>query len=244
MTARKATKNNKLPKRKGGNAMKAGKTTLKQKDHVAGRPGHIGHEERLAQYGARAVVLKGKGYYLFEIANTLAEEFNMERVPAISTVSEWLSYGNEQLHEQVEKMKWQLRFDQWNELDALKMKWMTIATAEALEVRRWKMIEGSLQPELDENAIKEQIDATNAVVKIMARQAKLFGLDLQENEMNKKEGPKDIASLQLWINAQIVKKHGGPAGAPIEMMGTNLTLSSGIPDDDEPEEKQVQATEV
>ena len=85
------------------------------------------------------------------------------------------------------------------------------------------MVEGELQPELDENAIKEQLDATSKCVSIMARQAKLLGLDLQQAVPDdKKDGPKTLQELQLWIINQV--NHPSPGGPPMK----TIEMQSGV----------------
>ena len=175
------------------------KATLKQKDHVEDRSSMVGHEARLTAYIKRTMELNRKGHYLHEIAHIIAEEFNLDHVPNIATVCKWKATGLNAIDADIKALRMQFRLSQLEELEILKAKWMPIAAAQGLEIRRWKMEEGTLQPVLDENAVKEQIQATDQVVKILARQAKLLGLDLQEAMTEDGKGPKTLQELQLWI---------------------------------------------
>ena len=77
---------------------------------------------------------------------------------------------------------------QFNQLEKLLIhKWLPIAMAHSLEITRWKTVAGALQPELDSRSLAEQPRATDQVVKIMRRQAKLLGLDLQDAIDHKKD---------------------------------------------------------
>ena len=94
-------------------------------------------------------------------------------------------------------------------------------------------VQGELQPELCENAIDEQLKATIALVKIMDRQAKLMGLDL-EKKVEENKGVLDKDSIHLWIIGE-VNKSIAPQGA-IDIQAEArpvLELKSGSPEIDE-----------
>lgn len=190
-----------------------------------------GHEARLEAFVKRALELKRLNYYHHQVAEKIAEEFKLEVVPAITTVADWLKKGSEAVRRDIEELQWQMRIEQFKELDRLKAKWMPLATANALEIQRWVIVEGELQPSMDENAIKEQVDATKAVVAIMNRQAKLLGLDMEKAVTPTGEGPGSLQDLQIWLVNQINMTTGAPNGsASIDVHSEVLELSAGIPE--------------
>lgn len=186
--------------KKGRGRKKAKKPVMKSKDSL-GSP-CTGHVERLHAFQKRAFDLKVLDMAHWEIAEKIAEEFNLERVPSVVTIANWLDKANFAFELDIAKLAAQMRIEQFNELERLKQKWMPLACAQELAIKRWIRVEGTLQPDLDENAVAEQIDATKAVVAIMARQAKLLGLDMDKKiEGNKDE--LDLNTLQLWIIGQV-----------------------------------------
>lgn len=189
-----------------------------------------GHEARLALYIKRTLQLKRLDYPHWEVAEIIADEYKLDSIPAITTVADWYKKGMAAVREDIEELQWQMRIEQFNQLEKLKRKWMPLAMSDALEIRRWVMEEGTLQPELDENAVKEQIEATKQVVNIMARQAKLLGLDLTQSTNKDGDGPGTVQDLQLWMIGQInVSAHGAAIDIPSEV----LELKAGIPEIDQ-----------
>lgn len=192
---------------------------LKSKGHK-GSP-IAGNETRLHLYIKRTLELVAEGWPHHRIANQIHQEFNLERIPAITTVARWKASGFDALSSDIQELQTQLRIDQFNQLEDMKSKWLPLATAERLELMRWKMVEGELQPELDENAIAEQVKANEQVIKIMTRQAKLLGLDLQPPEH--KDGTQmTFQEVQLWIINQQSQMQNPAAEV--------LTLETGLPD--------------
>lgn len=189
-----------------------------------------GHEARLASYVKRTLELKRLDYPHWEVAQMIADEYKLDSIPAITTVADWYKKGMSAVREDIEELQWQMRIEQFNQLEKLKRKWMPLAMSDALEIRRWVMEEGTLQPELDENAIKEQIEATKQVVNIMARQAKLLGLDLTQSTNKDGDGPGTVQDLQLWMIGQI---NIGGHGAAIDVSSEVLELRSGLAEIDQ-----------
>lgn len=209
------------------------RTSAVGKDRIKDRALSIGHEERLASYKKRALILKRKGHYHHEIADIIADEFELETIPAITTVAHWLKDGNDAVAHDIQELQWQARIEQFGQLERLKAKWMPIAVADELEIQRWRMQEGELQPFMDEDASKEQIEATKQVVSIMNRQAKLLGLDIEKSIAETGEGPGSLQDLQIWLINQVNISTGAPNGAPIDIQGEVLELRSGIEEENE-----------
>lgn len=167
------------------------------------KPGsNLGHVDRLNAYCKRAHELKMLDWTHKEIAEKMCEEFQMVREPSIVTIANWLDKANFAFSLDIAKLAQQLRIEQFNELEKMKAKWLPLATANSLEITRWIRVEGSQQPAMDEDAVKEQIDATKAVVLIMARQAKLLGLDI-EKKLEDDKDKVDLNKLQMWIIGQV-----------------------------------------
>lgn len=155
----------------------------------------------------------------------------MERVPAVSTVAYWLDAAYRATDEDIKKLQWQWRMDSFMHLERMKKKFMTLALTDDLEIQRWvRSKDGEMQPTIDENAIAEQLKATEVCVKIMARQARLFGLDL-ETAHKEGEGFDDLQGMQVWIIQQVNQMVGAPNGSPIiesNESGITLELTSGL----------------
>lgn len=215
-----------------GKTLFKGRTTIKSRKRIKGRKPKVGHEERLAAYQKRALFLKRLGHYHHEIADIIAAEFELESIPAITTVADWLKAGSTAVSKDIQELQWQMRLQQFTELEKLKSKWMPLATAGNLEITRWRMEEGELQPQLDENAIDEQIRATREVVNIMARQAKLLGLDIEKSIADNGEGPGTLQELQIWLINQVSISVGAPNGQAIDIQTEKLELGTGLPEID------------
>lgn len=207
--------------------------TIKATTHLPDRHAEDGHEERLASFIKRTLQLKRDGYHYHEIGPIIASEYKLEVIPHFTTVAKWRRQGMNAFDKDILDLANQMRMDQWEELESMKSKWLPIATAQALEIRRWKMVEGSLQPEMDEDALKEQLEATKQVVSICAAQAKLFGLNMEQAIASSGDGPESLQALQLWMVGQI-NIQGAPTGGVIDINPTNeiLELKSGIPEVD------------
>ncbi len=230
-------KNTKLlpePAVKNKRSKKRARTTLVRKDHPEGSSNAVGHEERLAHYILRTLELKRKGYRLFQIAEMIATEFNLTHVPHIATVHNWSVTGMKEVNHDILQLQLELRINQFNELEKLKDKWMPIACADQLKIQRWKMEEGTLQPFMDENATAEQLKATNELVKIMARQAKLLGLDMEKAVTKDGEGPANLQELQIWLinhhPAPTQSTVHGSTGGTIDIHSEVLSTRTGIPE--------------
>lgn len=219
-----------IGQKQDGRKRRKGAATLKPKNFV-GKTAQAGHEERLASYIKRTLQLKQIGHPLYRIAQIISEEFNLEVIPHIATVALWRKQAMEAVTDDILVLQQQLRIDQFNELEQMKVKWLAVATADDIQIQRWRMEEGELQPFMDENATKEQIEATKQVVNIMSRQAKLLGLDIEKSPAVTGEGPQDLQSLQIWMINQtniINPQQGGS----IDVQSEVLELRSGIPEID------------
>ena len=88
-----------------------------------------------------------KGFFTLAIvAPIIAMEFKLEVIPHITTIAKWQRQVMEAVDADIKDLREQLRIEQWTYLQKLLVKWMPIATADHLEVQRWKREEGSLQP--------------------------------------------------------------------------------------------------
>ena len=129
----------------------------------------VGHVDRLTAYQKKSLELSRLGHPYHVIAAMIAEEFQLERVPCIATVHNWIQKGDLAYTDDINHLRYTLRLQQFNRLESfLVHKWLPLAMAQSVEITRWKMVEGELQPELDENAIKEQLDATAKCVNILS----------------------------------------------------------------------------
>lgn len=212
--------------------------SVRSKHAKKGAPLSVGHEDRLQSYTKRTLQLSRLGYYHHEIASTIALEYELESVPAITTIADWLKRGREAVAQDIkelQELQWQMRIAQFTELEKLKAKWIPLAMAENLEITRWVRIEGELQPSLDEDAVKEQIEATKQVVSIMQRQARLLGLDIEKSITEAGEGPASLQELQIWLIGQVNLSTGAPNGQAIDIQSERLELRSGIKELDQDE---------
>ena len=168
-----------------------------------------GHADRLTAYQKKALELVRLGHTYADIAIKISDEFKLERVPCIATVHNRIQKGDLAYTQDIAHLRYTLRLEQFNRLEAfLVNKRLPLAMADHLKVTRWKMVEGEPQPDLDENAIQEQLDATSKCVSIMARQAKLLGLDLQQAVPDdKKDGPKTHRSCNSGSSTRLTIRH-------------------------------------
>jgi hypothetical protein len=222
------------PKKKPGKP-RTHRTSAISKDRKPDVPKHVGHEERLTAYQKMALDLKRKGHYHHQIADIVAIHFNLEYTPPITTVASWLKAGNDAVNRDIEELQWQMRLEQFKELETLKAKWMPLAIAEELHVKRMEMQEGQLVPVIDEDATKEQLKATETLVKIMTRQASLLGLDIAKAVQHEGEGPQKLQDLQVWLIGQVNMVTGAPNGGAIDVHSEILELRSGVPEIDQDE---------
>lgn len=208
---------------------KRGKTAIRLIDAKKDKPATIGHDERLQAYIKRAMELKILDYTHFEIANKMWEEFQMERIPSISTVHGWLEKGYQKTDDDIKKMQWTWRMQQMERLERLVAKWMPLALADELSIQRWIRTKEGPQPTIDENAIGEQLKASELLVKILAREGRLFGFDVESAEKTG-EGIGDLQSMQVWIINHISKMAQSVPGKVIDQDPDRpvLELASGL----------------
>lgn len=221
-------------RKRGPNRKKKGECSIVSKDFAEGKPPQNGHAERLDMYIKRSLELKRLGYLHHEVAEKLTQEFNLERTPSITSISVWINTGRAAFSEDIQRLQEDMRIEQFTDLEKMKRKFLALANAEYLEITRWVMEEGSLQPKLDENAVKEQIDAGNLVIKIMTRQSKLLGLDLEKSVAKKGEGPSTLQELQLWLIGQLSAPEGSQGQEQPKVIDVDsqiLTLATGLPDE-------------
>lgn len=208
-----------------------GNATVDFKDAKQGAKSLIGHEARLAGYVSRTLQLKKLNYTHIEVGEIIAEEYKLTSIPPITTVADWYKKGMGAVREDIEELQWQMRLEAFSQLEKMKSKWMPLAMAEHLEITRWKMVEGSSQPELDERAVEEQLKATREVVNIMSRQAKLLGLDLAQATSKDGDGPGSLQDLQIWLISQVNLTQPNGGGS-IDVHSEVLELKAGIPEAD------------
>lgn len=185
------------------------KGTIKTKKHPQDRDARFGHEERLACFIKRTMQLKRDGWRLYEIADAIAIEYGLEKVPHISTVANWRKQGMDAITEDIQNLQQTILEDKFNELEQLLGKWFPIATADSLQIKRWVRIQGELQPEMDENATDEQLKAAKICADIVALQCKIMGATLERKDDDKKQ-MLDKDSIHLWIIGEVNKGIAAP----------------------------------
>lgn len=212
----------------GNGKRKVGMGTIKTKSHPVGRSARVGHEHRLDAFQQRALQLNREGLNYWEIGERIADEFDLVSIPSTPTICVWINKRAEVVKADIGDLQWNLRVRQSDDLDKLKAKWMPLAIAQHLEITRWVRVEGAKMPELDENAIAEQLEAAKIVVKCMERQSKLLGLDVEKAPPTSGEGPSSHQDLMLWIISQSSTQSA--PGAVVEIKSEILELRSGIPE--------------
>lgn len=204
---------------------KQGKTTLMPKGHVGS--GASGHETRLKAYVKEALEQKRKGISNSALALHIADKYNLERVPSPMTISRWLRHGNDQQDEAITELQVQIRLERFSQIEAIIDKWLPIATAERFTVQKWKTVEGEPQPFFDENALDYQLEATDRVIKAMAREGKMLALDLDQTK-DSAGVPMTLQQVQLLILDRISQGTQQKAAG-----GIVLELEAGVPDMEE-----------
>lgn len=196
---------------------------MKATDHQ-GSP-RSGHPERLATFIKRTLELHASGEPYRQIALRIQKEFGLEKVPAVSTVAHWRSQGFEALSEDIRELQIQWRMDQMGELQEQKFKLLQKLNSEKWSVTRTKMVAGEIVEYVDENTHKERMEMIDRFVKLAAREAKLFGLDLLTPE-NKEGENFTFRTLQMAIiDGQSLLTPNNPTGQVLE-------LETGLPEFD------------
>lgn len=157
-----------------------------------------GDDEVIEFVKARALELYAiHGKSQREIPALLVKEFPLlQRAPCQKTVCFWIkdaSLGSrtkqEIQQEFLERTHIQFR--------ALQAKWIPIATADTLNVQRSRMKDGELVSYIDEEAVKEQLEATKVVTKLFEVEARFIGV----TEAQKTTDQPSVTLNALIINA-------------------------------------------
>jgi hypothetical protein len=211
-----------------GKRRRGGKKTVAPRNASRLKTGN-GEVERLERYCLRAHQLKSEGLYVYEIAPIIATEFELPRIPPVTTVWYWLNRASEAYQMDIAKLKLGEFEETYDHYKGLLAKWMPIATAGSLEIQRWQRIEGELQPFLDEDSMSEQLKASMVVVKALEGIAKLLGLNI-DSKLDEKSGAlPTLAEMNLWIISTI-NQSVKPLDANVEK--PVLELRSGSPEID------------
>ena len=118
------------------------------------------------------------------------------------------------MFEGIKEQQMILRIDAFNELETLRFKYLDIASAAAVCIKKTKVRDGERIEYIDEDAFDKQIDALNGYLKIMAQQSALMGLNLKDADYEAGEG-NTADSLKIWIlnNIQQINQGGVPIGS-------------------------------
>lgn len=194
----------------------------------------VSNEERLSLIVRRAVYLHGIECQPYRvIAQQLRDEFNLAFTPAISTICNWMAKGNAEFYDDIKELQKQIRLQQFEECEELKGKWFDAAHRK-IEVTRTRIQDGSPVEIVDENAFAEQARAAEIYLKLLARQAKLLGLDMETSTEGKNDKI-DIQQIYLSISRLITygprpekQEDGKVVALPILRFGElEMCLDSG-----------------
>jgi len=146
-----------------------------------------------------------------EIAEQVGKRFECDP-PARNTVTEWLAKYHEAADEDCVAYRNQKRQKQGWIIERLLKRWLPVALAENFALNRWRVVNGESVQVLDENAYDEQIKAAAIVIKLLEREAKLWGLELTKiNEQASNSVTTE--TINYYISQQVAlhtaEKEGG-----------------------------------
>jgi len=171
----------------------------------------------------RSLQLSLEGFNIYEISEVIGKEFKCLK-PDPSSIWRWLQKANEFIEEDIKGYTTHLRHRQHGMIQRIYKRWMPVLEAEALHVQRMRMEKGEMVPVIDENSYKEQLKATEIVIKAMEREARLMDLDAQKEPVN--EG----AVLTAELISQLIRNQitGGDGVKDLKSAKPILELESGI----------------
>lgn len=217
------------PKTRKKEAHKNGRT-IKTKGHTG--KSTEGQNQRLVMLKQRAMRLRAEGLSLALTAETLADEFKLERIPPTTTVFRWTADVALELKEDYDRTSIAYRTEQDAQIDELLRRWMPLALADHLRIQKFKQSAEGPVPYIDEHAYDESLKALDRCLKLMARRARLWNLDLTKVEINTGDGPKTYQDLLLWVNTTLIAGEGAKNMGSAKVVDEPLSLEAGVPDVD------------
>jgi hypothetical protein len=206
------------PKRKG-NA--SGKPVALRKDHRPESPNTAGEDERRLAYQEFSFDLYTKGYPNREIAQKLAEHFQLVTAPNHVTVAAFIRGAVTYRKESIADKRDAYLAIAIPRLEQIVRNMLPIATNETgdLYVRRVVRHFGEEREVLDEETLNEQVKAAETIIKCTEQARKLLGIGINEkgvdegkltegrmqalifqtitNNFNKDEGPRSLGTIEL-----------------------------------------------
>lgn len=202
--------------------------TVKTTYHPPGVHALQGSVERRMMLVNEAAILKTRGFSLRQIADQLVIQFSLETTPQPKTVYEWIDEGliegRENLKEAAETYA-RLTIARSEKL--IRSLW-DIATGKVI-VQRTKMVAGFETQILDEEAIKEQIQAAAEIRKQMQLECQVLGVTKRDDL---DLGAMDMKTAQTFI-VQTINNFADPSKAlDAGAAGKVLELHAGDPEID------------
>lgn len=167
-----------------------------------------------------------RGLTAIEIAEEIARKHNCP-TPDQRTIYKWLHKFDECILEDIKGYTLHLRHRQHGMIQRIYKRWMPVLEAEALHVQRMRMQDGEMVPVIDEDSYKEQLKATEIVLKAMEREATLMDLD-QKKEIEDGQGQLTGELLAAFIRQQI-----GQSNDSLQNAKPLLEMKSGVEGMDE-----------
>lgn len=224
------------PSEQGGKGKGANSKKAKKQNRI-GKAGPTGHAGKVAAARGlttqemhmvlveRAWDYKVKGHSPREIADAIADEFNIPKPIHHSTIYEWLDAGRKLLtrkiglhrEEHIEtvlpRTERQLRY------------WMPIANGEhRFAIARMEKIGDDYVEVIDDHVFREQAKAAEIVLKTMEQQRKVLGVGLATTEGDADQKTASLTQINVLLQ-QVIHGQGAAPGAALGQ--TPLTLEAG-----------------
>lgn len=184
-----------------------------------------GTDERLMLCKKLAYEMRMDDYPLVEIAETIAKQLNLEKVPSVPTVSEWITTSYNLIVGEVKEMAKQQMMVNAENLKKIIKRYMPMAMG-SLHVEREETIDGFTIKVIDEKAFAEQMKAADLVGKTVERLHKLISPEEKVKEPGETGG---IRSFQMVVLQELHNHIHYPEKEAKVIEGDFLTLESGNP---------------
>lgn len=184
----------------------------------------VGGAERFSMLASRAAELRCKEYGLAEIAIILKNEFNLDQAPCPESVCRYIKKVVTGALEQAQGLVLELRRDQHARITKLIRHYEALLIPGKLHIVRTEKVRGETVTVMDEKPFDDQRKLLETVIHLLAREAKLMGLDIEQIPIGKSEGM-DATALFMLVqnNVQNVIYRG--QGKPPEKMANVLEVA-------------------
>lgn len=166
-----------------------------------------------------------KGYSPREIADAIADEFNITSPIHHKTIYTWLDEGRAMVTRKIGLHREEHIETVIPRTEAQIRHWLPKATGQSrFAVARMEKVNGELIEVIDENVFKEEAKAAEIVLKTLEQQRKVLGIGLATSESDTDNKAASLTQINVLLQ-QVINNHGAQPGAALGQ--TPLTLEAG-----------------